>query len=156
MQAQETGPDYAIFSVIAETVHAHNILKYSIESIVQGNLRPSTSPQSFITNIMKTPIDLSSSTGVLIKLSNTAGVLNLFGKWATQNFSRPPGLDQHHFHRPSLHADWRQSTSKTLFQLCFQQWGVDRGRSEEHTSELQSRPHISYAVFCLKKKKKHT
>ena len=27
-------------------------------------------------------------------------------------------------------------------------------RSEEHTSELQSRPHISYAVFCLKKKKK--
>ena len=28
-------------------------------------------------------------------------------------------------------------------------------RSEEHTSELQSRPHISYAVFCLKKKKKN-
>ena len=26
-------------------------------------------------------------------------------------------------------------------------------RSEEHTSELQSRPHISYAGFCLKKKK---
>ena len=25
-------------------------------------------------------------------------------------------------------------------------------RSEEHTSELQSRRHISYAVFCLKKK----
>src|ERR671924_2135927 len=28
------------------------------------------------------------------------------------------------------------------------------GRSEEHTSELQSRETISYAVFCLKKKKK--
>src|ERR1044071_10352445 len=27
-------------------------------------------------------------------------------------------------------------------------------RSEEHTSELQSRVDISYAVFCLKKKKK--
>nr|WP_073454731.1 hypothetical protein [Enterococcus faecium] len=27
-------------------------------------------------------------------------------------------------------------------------------RSEEHTSELQSRRYISYAVFCLKKKKK--
>ena len=25
-------------------------------------------------------------------------------------------------------------------------------RSEEHTSELQSRTQISYAVFCLKKK----
>src|SRR5213079_3718887 len=28
------------------------------------------------------------------------------------------------------------------------------GRSEEHTSELQSPVVISYAVFCLKKKKK--
>src|ERR1044071_10030431 len=27
------------------------------------------------------------------------------------------------------------------------------GRSEEHTSELQSRVDISYAVFCLKKKR---
>src|SRR3546814_3608026 len=30
-------------------------------------------------------------------------------------------------------------------------WGY---RSEEHTSELQSLMRISYAVFCLKKKKK--
>src|SRR3546814_6053693 len=30
------------------------------------------------------------------------------------------------------------------------------GRSEEHTSELQSLMRISYAVFCLKKKKKKT
>src|SRR3546814_1405106 len=29
-------------------------------------------------------------------------------------------------------------------------------RSEEHTSELQSLMRISYAVFCLKKKKSHT
>src|SRR3546814_5169256 len=29
-----------------------------------------------------------------------------------------------------------------------------RGRSEEHTSELQSLMRISYAVFCLKKKQK--
>src|SRR3546814_4137207 len=29
----------------------------------------------------------------------------------------------------------------------------DLGRSEEHTSELQSLMRISYAVFCLKKKK---
>src|SRR3546814_6058707 len=31
-----------------------------------------------------------------------------------------------------------------------------RRRSEEHTSELQSLMRISYAVFCLKKKKDHT
>src|SRR3546814_7082028 len=30
---------------------------------------------------------------------------------------------------------------------------IGNGRSEEHTSELQSLMRISYAVFCLKKKK---
>ena len=30
---------------------------------------------------------------------------------------------------------------------------INQQRSEEHTSELQSRETISYAVFCLKKKK---
>src|SRR3546814_6893953 len=33
-------------------------------------------------------------------------------------------------------------------------WPVG-GRSEEHTSELQSLMRISYAVFCLKKKNSH-
>src|SRR3546814_3421832 len=34
--------------------------------------------------------------------------------------------------------------------------GNQQHRSEEHTSELQSLMRISYAVFCLKKKKKYT
>src|SRR3546814_4861535 len=34
--------------------------------------------------------------------------------------------------------------------------GAAWGRSEEHTSELQSLMRISYAVFCLKKKKATT
>src|SRR3546814_3995200 len=38
-------------------------------------------------------------------------------------------------------------TCDRALQLC---------RSEEHTSELQSLMRISYAVFCLKKKKQHT
>src|SRR3546814_10494830 len=33
-------------------------------------------------------------------------------------------------------------------------WAETYNRSEEHTSELQSLMRISYAVFCLKKKKK--
>src|SRR3546814_2600211 len=33
---------------------------------------------------------------------------------------------------------------------------VLEARSEEHTSELQSLMRISYAVFCLKKKKEHS
>src|SRR3546814_1497641 len=38
---------------------------------------------------------------------------------------------------------------------ALRQLGPDRVRSEEHTSELQSLMRISYAVFCLKKKKQH-
>src|SRR3546814_3495300 len=34
--------------------------------------------------------------------------------------------------------------------------GAGDERSEEHTSELQSLMRISYAVFCLKKKKTHS
>src|SRR3546814_7875365 len=41
---------------------------------------------------------------------------------------------------------------------AIQRWEprVDLIRSEEHTSELQSLMRISYAVFCLKKKRKVT
>src|SRR3546814_4802816 len=42
----------------------------------------------------------------------------------------------------------------SLFQKNVQGFTVTQ-RSEEHTSELQSLMRISYAVFCLKKKKKH-
>src|SRR3546814_3354356 len=45
--------------------------------------------------------------------------------------------------------DWSQTHVHGLFALC---WGAQR--SEEHTSELQSLMRISYAVFCLKKKKR--
>src|SRR3546814_3554757 len=36
-----------------------------------------------------------------------------------------------------------------------EQYAGSADRSEEHTSELQSLMRISYAVFCLKKKKKN-
>src|SRR3546814_17775154 len=37
---------------------------------------------------------------------------------------------------------------------ALEQFRIAEGRSEEHTSELQSLMRISYAVFCLKKKKR--
>src|SRR3546814_1027136 len=40
-------------------------------------------------------------------------------------------------------------------EVALQEFGSP-DRSEEHTSELQSLMRISYAVFCLKKKKKKT
>src|ERR1051326_9528703 len=44
------------------------------------------------------------------------------------------------------------------FARCrFTSWSACRPlRSEEHTSELQSHSFISYAVFCLKKKKHYS
>ena len=43
---------------------------------------------------------------------------------------------------------------KTDLFLDFGVGDAEIDRSEEHTSELQSHSFISYAVFCLKKKKK--
>src|SRR3546814_20484285 len=42
---------------------------------------------------------------------------------------------------------------KTIWQPERSIWKDEARRSEEHTSELQSLMRISYAVFCLKKKK---
>src|SRR3546814_3442790 len=44
------------------------------------------------------------------------------------------------------------SVVSTTYEALLGSSGVS-GRSEEHTSELQSLMRISYAVFCLKKKK---
>src|SRR3546814_2034619 len=43
---------------------------------------------------------------------------------------------------------------RTIRQALLRDGMVKGKRSEEHTSELQSLMRISYAVFCLKKKKK--
>src|SRR3546814_3050865 len=42
---------------------------------------------------------------------------------------------------------------KKIGVVQFVKGAMTTGRSEEHTSELQSLMRISYAVFCLKKKK---
>src|SRR3546814_4396740 len=57
-----------------------------------------------------------------------------------------PGRPYHLIHRGGWRGSWRQVVGV-----------LSLGRSEEHTSELQSLMRISYAVFCLKKKtNKHT
>src|SRR3546814_9778838 len=49
---------------------------------------------------------------------------------------------------------WLEVLNIHLWILLPHIWNDARhGRSEEHTSELQSLMRISYAVFCLKKKK---
>src|SRR3546814_5542479 len=53
-----------------------------------------------------------------------------------------------------LHAAMRADVVERADLVVLAADDHDRGgRSEEHTSELQSLMRISYAVFCLKKKK---
>src|SRR3546814_2866239 len=47
------------------------------------------------------------------------------------------------------------STASTAYTLGKETAPAPTMRSEEHTSELQSLMRISYAVFCLKKKKQN-
>src|SRR3546814_8907843 len=79
----------------------------------------------------------------------------------TDGFDQAPGRPQpHHRAEPQQIASAR---GQHAFYRTTQRIGHARGyirkegaRSEEHTSELQSLMRISYAVFCLKKKKKYT
>src|SRR3546814_9016588 len=58
--------------------------------------------------------------------------------------------------RVPLPPDKTSTDLLSLFDWLFAEPACDvRLRSEEHTSELQSLMRISYAVFCLKKKKKN-
>src|SRR3546814_5116476 len=55
----------------------------------------------------------------------------------------------------AVHGVARRARGQQFGKLCARGTVGDRlprGRSEEHTSELQSLMRISYAVFCLKKK----
>src|SRR3546814_4811128 len=58
------------------------------------------------------------------------------------------------FHVHTTHPQWTTAYSDHLHRYdVFDNYSRVIIRSEEHTSELQSLMRISYAVFCLKKKK---
>src|SRR3546814_7498992 len=53
-----------------------------------------------------------------------------------------------------LPCSWKRTCRTMLTRYARSSSNRPASRSEEHTSELQSLMRISYAVFCLKKKKK--
>src|SRR3546814_8254318 len=61
-------------------------------------------------------------------------------------------------HFDALDLDFLDKATKLVqgISICVLNRALPKGRlrSEEHTSEIQSLMRISYAVFCLKKKKK--
>src|SRR3546814_3335071 len=82
-----------------------------------------------------------------------AGEMDLEGRVAARGSADEERLQTLLAH-PFLSATWPKSLDRFDFTGAL----ADGLRSEEHTSELQSLMRISYAVFCLKKKKtpKHT
>src|SRR3546814_1653508 len=77
------------------------------------------------------------------------------GKWVRvydprKDSTYPGGSGSHRALNESTY-EWSDNPALHALTWALGRW--ENGRSEEHTSELQSLMRISYAVFCLKKKK---
>src|SRR3546814_6079194 len=83
--------------------------------------------------------------------SNTASQDTMPWRWAFDLVTRVSSL-RGRLRASSKAKRWIRSTP-TLVKIDTSR---PTSRSEEHTSELQSLMRISYAVFCLKKKKTQT
>src|SRR3546814_3914592 len=89
-------------------------------------------------------------------VGDLAGDVGLSQSALSQHLARMRDEELVAFRRESQTLWYRIADPRTeallaaLYQLYCQE-----DRSEEHTSELQSLMRISYAVFCLKKKKPH-
>src|SRR3546814_5473942 len=107
--------------------------------------RPWLYPTLPVTEVVTKPAH-----GVII----TSATLKGGGDWDTaearsgsQHLLRPPARFE--AHSPFNYA----AQAEVLIVTDIKKGDIAAMRSEEHTSELQSLMRISYAVFCLKKKK---
>src|SRR3546814_3152450 len=90
-----------------------------------------------------------------------ADIEGICGRACQADPSRPPahprpsgtGTEPRRYHLFQLRRPGRDDGVDDSVELPRHGVGAGCRRSEEHTSELQSLMRISYAVFCLKKKK---
>src|SRR3546814_5342188 len=73
--------------------------------------------------------------------------------FGTHNMGSLPGLLERARHNGEAELEILESLEIFPSTLPTKRDSASSGRSEEHTSELQSLMRISYAVFCLKKNK---
>src|SRR3546814_10208688 len=98
--------------------------------------------------------DQLKTANLLAALSNQQ-MLQLLQARALQQSSRATqSLPQQQLQQQSPLQQQQQAPQNAL--TLQQLHNLYLSRSEEHTSELQSLMRLSYAVFCLKKKKSHT
>src|SRR3546814_4003059 len=85
------------------------------------------------------------------RIQRALEIIEISGMTATAFYARTPrGRSAEHWCKLALNPPARSE----LHARIAQRFHAMMARSEEHTSELQSLMRISYAVFCLKKKKK--
>jgi len=103
-------------------------------------------------------LQLRKDRGAAMVDNDRIGEIDFFGEDASQNSQQYAKVVVQ-----AVETDHGSETGKIQFQVAefdgnvktgLLITGKDADRSEEHTSELQSQSTISYAVFCLKKKKK--
>src|SRR3546814_7546752 len=93
-------------------------------------------------------IDLAAALRLAARFDLNEGICNHF------SFAPPERPDAFLVNPFGKH--WSQLSASDLLLVDFDGRVLEGdGRSEEHTSELQSLMRISYAVFCLKKNKQH-
>src|SRR3546814_8373293 len=90
-------------------------------------------------------------------IDGTTGDQRFYEGWAQvwRTKYREPALRSQLLANPHSPGEQRAATVRNL-DPWYKAFNVKPGRSEEHTSALQSLMRISYAVFCLKKKKTTT
>src|SRR3546814_8436867 len=74
----------------------------------------------------------------------------------SDSLSRKSGQRQRDSPAPRFRHNQKEEKHRLLGGVCGRGRNPTPSRSEAHTSELQSLMRISYAVFCLKKKKRNT
>src|SRR3546814_17690617 len=88
--------------------------------------------------------------------------LPIWGQWSHGHDGKHADKHYKHHKHQRKHDGWHRGHGRSVvIWHGHRHWSpprrhvkpVQRHRSEEHTSELQSLMRISYAVFCLKKKK---
>src|SRR3546814_6244093 len=94
----------------------------------------------------------------IVGLVFAGGLLLLWVSWKMYRELHPAGAEGQSPGSPEISGD-EDSGIRPAKSFVGAAWAVALAdvsmRSEEHTSELQSLMRISYAVFCLKKKKTH-
>src|SRR3546814_7149739 len=109
-------------------------------------LGPSGSGKSFCMNALVEQYCLHNMDVVIVDTGDSYSGLCAYyqGKYITYTEKNPITMNPFAMERKEFNLE-KKDFLKTLI-----------ARSEEHTSELQSLMRISYAVFCLKKKKRST